>query len=338
MATAHLCSKDTKSGTGAARYPLIANGSDLLIIVKKTAWTNKELIAVPVDERYLMAATVGICSTYNVRPTSSYPDGDTMVNRLKNMRSATTVNQWVTGHKPMYNYCARGFCPWAIRYDSNVTSHTPEQLEFGTSWQALKFNLYAMPIGNASSFKAYWRIWNPSTLHICTVDIPFGAVKNYYGYTYLYNKPSHLCYHFDDALSPAKQCIADGHGEIDIPSISNEGKGNGASVGHIDVDPYGAHLKTASASSAYSRQHTAVYKRSSDKNQYYKDVEITGDQLAALKAAIAKGVFWVHCGYSLGNLVAAAGWGQTMHAYSTMFTQFTRLELRLVVSMPKINS
>jgi len=335
---AHLCKTDLKSGSGASRYPLICDGDDLLVIKKNTTWSNKELIVTPDEERYLMAATVGKCSTYNVRPTSSYPDGDTMVSRLKNMRASSSVSQWVIGHKPMYNYCARGFCPWAIRYDRNVTNYTPEQLEFGTSWQALKFNMYALPVGNASSFKAYWRIWNPSTVHICTVDIPFGAVKKYYAYTFLYNTPSHLCYHFDQELCAASQCVSDGHGEIDIPAISNENKGGGATVSTIDVDPYGAHLATASSTSAYSRQHTAVYKRSSDYNQYYVDSEITGTSLAKLKEAIKWGSFWVHCGYSLGNLVAASGWGNTMHAYSTMFTQFTRLELKLEISLSKFNN
>ena len=202
MATVHICSK--KESTASKQHLLDVN-NHLVVIQKNSSWSNRELIVTPIEEYYSQAATYADCTTYSYRYTGVYGDGVTMSNRLKNIRNGMSIMDWQAGHKPLYTYCARSNGLWRIKSDANVTERKLiSTLEYGANWNALKFNLYALPIGKFSSFKAYLRIWNPSS--ILTVD-PWGfepvlhnRQKRCDAYTYVYNRGGHLLYHFDTSI------------------------------------------------------------------------------------------------------------------------------------------
>ena len=158
---------------------LTSYGSHLVCISKKTPnWTNKELIVTPSEERFTTVAACGICDGTHY----TYVDA----NDVKSVRgsaqslfgSKTNTSSWNNGHKSCYSYWVRGYEPyntfaegWADPYYMlNVTKSKYESeqhyntLGCGMCWQALRFNLFALPINNATSFKAYLRLYHPSWL------------------------------------------------------------------------------------------------------------------------------------------------------------------------------
>lgn len=312
MATPHLCSKKEKT---ASSQHVLGTGSHLLIIQKKGSWSNKELIVTPDEELYSMAATYATCNTYSYRYSGAYADGVTMSNRLKNIRNGMSITDWQNGHKPLYTYCARSNGLWRIKSDKDVTEQKLiSTLEYGANWTALKFNLYAMPLGNFKTVKAYLRVWNPSS--ILTVD-PWGfepvlhnRQKRCDAYTYVYNRGGHLLYHFDNTLMSPVQCEASMYGDLDVPSIANEGYGGGTVVTGIEYDIYGAHLQVASKTSCYVLNYTHIYKKQGSTDAYFRDVEITGDALTQLKSCIATGQpVWMHNGFVMADMSSEAGHG-----------------------------
>lgn len=339
MATPHLC---TKKEQYASNQRLLGTGSHLLIITKKTAWTNKDLIITPDMENYSMAASYGTTTEYSYRPSSRFADGWTMANRLAAIRDRKTVASWHAGHKPLYSYMARSFGPWRIKTDKDVyVNNSISDLEFGANWLALRFNFRALPIGMASAFTPYLRIWNPSCVHDADSNPAFdgGTLHNTYLYTQGYNNTGHVLYHFDDELMPPNQHMISGCGDIDFAAHCNEGKGGGQGWQPCkDYDIYGAHLQVASSTSHYNMQHTRIYRKSSsDNSAYFADVPITGNGLELLKKCIPKGKVWLHLGFVIGDMSWQSGIQNGMLPYSTYLLYASRVELYFRITMPRFN-
>ena len=335
----HLVSRDLGTGSGAARYPLIADGSHLVVMYRNSHLTNAELVVTPSDERYLKGASWGYSTSYNDNIySSSLGELNTLAGRLKTMRANATLAQWATGHAYMFNYCARSFAPYALRTSIANLTDWLRTLEFGTSWHALKFNVYGIPLGSGfvqaannsnPGFKAYWRIWNPSNLQSFTFD--FTGVGHCECWNTTGEDASSLCYHFDADLCAPSQCVASGYGTVNLPSVANESTANGTTTSNeIRCDPFGSSTcNRAFAVQNYAKQLTYAYAKPSAAlaTQYHVDVEITGTQLAALKNACANGTFWAHFGFKLGNMGPVnSGF---FAPYSTMHTQCSRIELVL---------
>ena len=322
---------------------MIGTGSHLLIVKKNSAWTNKELIVTPSDENFSCAVAYGTSSTYSSMNYDTNADGNTMVSRLQQVWNGKTVHSWQMGHKPIFHYCARSFGPWHIKSDSNANSRNNclKILEMGGCRQQLFFNLHALPVGSATSFKAYLRFWNPSYLQ--AVEGQSGAKA----YNYAHHSGARVYYHFDDEPKKPTQCQETGCGYCDFAAHANEGQGSnsGTQVQTIDYDMWGSHLSVASGSSQYSSQLTRVKRHFAGGNSYntdayYYDHEVTdATALSQLKESIRNGGVWAHIGVGVENLVHSGQSGTTgMWPSSTILIFTSRVEMRLVLTMPKINS
>ena len=342
----NLCSKDLKTGTGASRYPLIGDGSNLLIISKKTNWTSKSFVVTPIDELYFMAATYGHSSSWQATASGVFADGVTMSNRLASLMNGATVAEWQQGHKPMIHYCARSCCPWMFKTQKNIynPSSILEYMEYGGCWNARKFNLYALPVGKASSFSAKLRVWNgslintgPAVQYAYPVYLAGHSTCEYFDYQY--NNAGNLRYNFSKDLMPPSQYAATGYGEIDIAAHANNNKRE--PKWYIEYDIYNTHLSCECSTNYYNGnyQNTRIFANSSsDKSAYFYDYDITGDGLTSLKNAIQYGSFWMYTGYKMADICSAAGRTACMDPFHTMLNYVSRIELVLTITMSAFNN
>lgn len=341
MAT-HLCAKKE---TKTADQHLLGTGSHLLIIKKTKSWTNLELVCTPVDELFFMAATYGRSSSWQSTASGVFADGVTMSNRLAGLMNGATVSEWQQGHKPMMHYCARSCCPWMFKTQKTIydPSSILEYMEYGGCWNARKFNLYALPIGSASSFSAKLRVWNgslintgPDVQYAYPVYLPGHSTCKYFDYQY--NDAGNLRYNFSKELMPPNQYVATGYGEVNIAAHANNNKRE--PKWYIEYDMYNTHLSCECSTNYYNGnyQNTRIFANSSsDLSAYFYDYDITGDGLASLKKAIPNGSFWMYTGYKMADICSAAGRTACMDPFHTMLNYVSRIELVLNVSMPTLN-
>lgn len=354
MATT-LCKTDKGTGSGAARYPLLATaGSHLLIVKHASAWTNKNLVVTPAAESYAQAVTWGEEDNYHSGIVLAEADADArnLQTRLGNLRDAMTAESWQTGHKPLYAYWARAYPPYRIRIDTAINSTTLyNTMELGSSFQLLRFNIYALPTGLLSSFSAWWRIWNPS----CIEDLdmtPGGGAHVVRAQNYLHNGAGVLRYNFSSSIQPPKYHQGTGYGEINLASIANESHGSdfAANSNCKRYDIYNSHNGVAStAHDYYGEERIRIWASDGtggvpSTTPYYVDAPITGNGLASLKAAIAggKGVY-AHIGIPNLDAQSAEGTGTSSYLQgqsprSTLFLYASRLELRLRASWDVFNN
>jgi len=367
----------SNSGTSAQRNRLLSDGSHLLCITKPhgtARWNDKELIVTPDEEYYYQAATGCTSSYYGVKtPGGSFAEGNELAARLRSIRDAKTVESWHEGSKPLYYYCARSFPPCRMRYDTSMLpksslsnpvnigtfcdSTTIEKiqktLEIGASWKSSAFNLYAFPTGMCSSFKAYWRIWNPSTVHSETSSD--GAVDDNGSYGYVKNDAGVIHYVFSEDLQPPNHCETNGFFTIPVDQIANEGNVGSCEAKIYDMyDTHNYSHENSNGSNTKSFHqifvlmarlfsHTKIYYKSDgyhnvNDDEYYSDYEITGAALTALKNVLKKGKFYVHFGFNIQDMCSRSGESEGIVAYSTMMVYASRIELRIVASLSEFNS
>jgi len=335
MAT-KLCSKGE---TKAADRKLIGTGSKLLIIKKSSAWTNKELIVTPVEQRFTAAASYGDCDGYNsdVYDTSDTPyiEVENLRNRLLSVRNAKTAADWQAGYKPLYYYTARSYPPYRIRTDGSLSStKVTRSLELGADWCALRFDFKALPVGMCHASRVYLRLYDPSFVQ-CTRD---SGQNDGYAWNFAYNNAANIHYHFDNELLPACQHVASGYGTVNLPSIANCQAGNASDCNCIFYDIYGSHNQTTTNAAYYTWQRTSVYRKTNSTSAYYKDVEITdANVLQGLFNAMRSGPVWMHLGFALGNMIWDSRTSRGMRPYTTLMAFVSRIEMVLSLTMPSFN-
>ena len=340
------------TGSGAARYPLIADGSNLLIIKHKSVWTDKEFIVTPAEEYFSQAVTWGTQSNYSTVLGSNNSDALSMQSRLAAIRDRKTTSSWYEGHKPMFAYWARSFPPYRIQSDSGINSTTLKTtMELGSCWKLLRFNLFGLPTGRLSSFSAYWRVWNPSCVETWDIS-PQGLQPIHYAQTWLHNGAGVMRYCFSSTVQPPNFHQSTGYGEADIAAVSNEGHGSDYSnFESHKYDIFNAHNGVAATSSSnnfYGKEQTYLYYKKDGNGQidsahYYADIPITGDGLTSLKNAIKdRTAIWAHCGFPTLDAQSAVSHNSASYSgqrpYSCIFIYCSRLELRLVASWAKFNT
>ena len=162
VATA-LCKTDLKTGSEAARYPLVADGSHLFIIKHESEWTNKALRLTPTEEYFSQAVTWAEDSAYDTQMGSNNQAALAMQERLAAIRDAKTVDSWIEGHRPLFAYWARSFPPYRIKADANIDyNKLYRTMELASCWRLLKFSFLGLPAGLVTGLTAWWRVWNPS--------------------------------------------------------------------------------------------------------------------------------------------------------------------------------
>ena len=344
---AHLCKTDLQNGkTGAARYPMIADGSHYLIIKKKTSWTNKEMIATPKEEYFAQVVTRGFHSDYGYVFYANEPDALTMQRRIGTLRDSLTVNDWTAGHRPMFQYWARGFCPHQIKYDTyksteywDMREKSMRHMELCAVYKLLGFDLYAFPCGKASSFKAYWRIWNGSAAE-------WGDMIRYMQPT-LHNNANHIYYRFSNTVHPPSfhrdtSEFGVSYGVIDTNNRFNQGLtiGDYPTSWTLPYDPWNVHDGTASGEAPENKFVLWGQENSTNnKKPYYVDIEITGNGLTQLKKCLASGKrVWAHLGYSNNDAQSSVGSYRGQSPYTTLSVYCSRIELRIVASMSSFNT
>ena len=339
------------TGSGAARYPLIADGSNLLIIKHTSAWTNREFIVTPAEEYFSQAVTWGEQYAWGQVMYENDSDAREMQNRLAAIRDRKGVNSWYEGHKPMFAYWARSFPPYRINIDPNINTTTvANTMELGSCWKLLRFNLFGLPTGLLSSFSAYWRVWNPSCIETWDTR-PEGLQPIFYAQNYLHAGAGVMRYQFDSTVKPPNFHQATGYGEADIAAAANEGKGGDyTNFSHHPYDIYNSHLGVAATNNSYKyygKEQTYLYYKTTNNQQdssaYFADIPITGNGLTSLKNAIKGGnAVWAHCGFPTLDAQSAmyrnGGYLAGQRPFSCLFIYCSRLELRLVASWSRFNT
>lgn len=350
MAT-KLCKTDKGSGSGAARYPLISDGDDLLVIknAATSGWSNKELVVTPDEEYYSTAVTYGEQSSYNAGMALGYtnPDALEMQTRLKSIRDAKTTESWKEGHKALFAYWARSYPPYRQKADSSMNAtQMMNTMELAANFRLLRFQLRALPIGKLSSFSAYWRVWNPSCIH--HHDTSGQNTWSATCFTSLHNTDGgKMYYNFSNEIKPPKFHYGSGHGTADIAGAANCSAGNDVTwtyTAPYDVwDDRAAHAYPPS--SWPGRNPLRVYVKGSalaggyDYTPYYADIAITGDGLSSLKEAMKSGgPLWAHCGFPIVDVQSATGSFGGQEQISTILVYASRLELRLVATWSRFNN
>lgn len=342
------------TGSGASRYPLIADGQNLLIIKHTSAWTNREFIVTPAEEYFSQAVTYGEQYAWGQVMYQNDSDAAEMQNRLASIRDRKGVNSWYAGHKPMYAYWARSFPPYRILTDRNINTTTvANTMELGSCWKLLRFDLFGLPTGLLSAFSAYWRVWNPSCTEVWDTR-PEGLQPIFYAQNYLHNGAGVMRYRFDSTVQPPNFHQATvsnvGYGEADIAAYSNEGYGGDyTNFSHHKYDLYNAHLGVAASGSNnfYGKEQTHLYYKTTNNqlssSAYFADIPITGNGLTTLKNAIKGGnAVWAHCGFPTLDAQSAVyrngGYLAGQRPFSCLFIYCSRLELRLVASWSRFNT
>ena len=361
MAT-DLCKTDLGTGSGAARYPLLADGKDLLIVKHPKAWLGtgggKNMIVTPDKEYFSQAVVWGEqdSSSADSEMFANNADAAAMQGQLLNLRNdktagiyggSGTANCWVQGHRPLFAYWARSYPPYRIKADPNINGVTlGTTMELGASWKLLRFNFRALPVGLPTIHHAYWRIWNPSCLYVKDTPLKPYAVE---AYTYLHSGAGVMRYKFSSEIHTPKWHESSGYGEADIAGVANEGRGGGWTDDVNDArwmkyDIWDSHNGVAApaARNFYGQERLRIYAKNGfggtpTADPYFADVEITGNGLTSLKNALKdRAPIWAHCGFPVADAQSAGTFnnvymdGQVPR--STLFVYCSRLELRIDVT------
>ncbi len=339
MATPHLRKTDLGSGSGAARYPIICDEDHLLIIQRgtNTTWSNKELIATPDKEYYSCAVTFGEESSYNANMTLGQNNADALQlqTRLRAIRDAKTTASWVEGQKALMAYWGRGFPPYRLKVNTNEhidTTAVMNTMELATTFRLLRFNLHALPIGNFQSFRAYWRVWNPS----CGMTDYQLGIYNFDLQSQLHDGAGVLRYRFATEIKPPsyhQSTTGGNYGTANIAGNSNQGN-TGYHAYYTTYNPWDG------PSTGYAA-HKRYLNAQSTTTPYYADIEITGDGLTSLKAAIkgaaigsgGDGRVYAHLGFPITDAQSATSGGMTGQLPRSAIMIFvSRVELKLVAT------
>lgn len=341
MATPHLRKTDLGSGSGAARYPLICDDDHLLIIQRGgNAWTDKTLIATPDKEYFFNAVTYGEESgtNYLLDLGQNNADAQALQGRLRGIRDAntTTAESWTEGRRALFAYWSRGFPAYRLKLNANETINTQavmKTMELGTSFRCLRFNFHAFPIGSCSSFRAFWRVWNPS----CVLRY-FDGMWETLAYTSLHDGAGVMRYNFAAEMKPPKYHTASGYGTANVVGAANHGEANESFHAYLSsYRPWIAASDSANAIAAYDAYKTYAQ---TDYSPYYADIEITGDGLNSLKAAVkaaalggGDGRIYAHLGFATTDAQSATASGQYGQKPRSVFLLYvSRVELKIVAS------
>lgn len=378
MAIHLTSSRPTATGT---RH-LAALGSHLLCISKKTSWTNKELIVTPSEERFTTVAACGICDGENYTYVKSGDVDSVKAEAKKLFDSKTTNSSWNSGHKSCYSYWVRGYEPYDTfgegqvdpYYILNVTKAKYESdkryntLGCGMCWQALRFNLFALPIEKATSFNAYIRLYHPSWMSYefttfesspsgrLVLAPPLNQVNSA---AFDDDAPVMRYAFFDHLINPAefKWSSSSDTEMINMASSSVSNMGRVYTVGNSPVTPFPDPSWYCSPPIGFKAYDVYDHKNISDswrKNKYkeimgsgtvpvynpnndgyYSDVAVTSSMIEKMKSIQANGHgdFWMVIGPPiLSPLNPNHRWGVCSTTY------FSRVELRLVLSMTSFNN
>lgn len=224
MAVPHLCCRTRK--TGESKNPLLSidhesTDDHLLIIQKMSAWNNKELLAVPVQRKFVNYAATGESQFWNtaLRQNLQY-EGDQLLAACNNIRQNLT---WQDGKKCPHSYIARYGCPaYVAKHDSSTQYIRQHYMEFGFCSVALQFDLAAIPVGNFTSCQIYVRFRNSSYLELTPDRVGMG-------HNYSHQNWATYHYWFYDELPDPKDCT-NTTAAVDFVTYSNDGKNTAENV------------------------------------------------------------------------------------------------------------
>ena len=362
MATPHLTyrAKDEET-TNPLLRTVDSNGKGHLLIIRRaSAWSNKELVVTPDAEYYSCAVVHGKSSQYlNQLP---YSDSVALTNAHEAAWTALDETAWKEGHKPSFNYVARGFGPWYVRTcASSVTESTASQImEYGGSRQNLHFNCRAIPwmIGTATgqTLDAYLRFWNPSsvgcgfqqelgrnwfdyeeargsTSESTLQPINSGVAEISRAYSTIANRAFYV-FNEEGGKAP-NEFASESPNSCNFYGFANEGKKDQTNCWVLRYDPWNIHHYSSASATVQANVHTAIYALGTYGNSnnfssspYYADHKITGTQLDRLKKCIRDtGGAWMQIGFRPFVVCANASSGQTLNLYATCMAYFSRVEL-----------
>ena len=327
MATPHLTS--SYASTAANRH-LNGNGSHLLVVRKSTAWTNKEIVVTPSEKKYAAAVAYGDTSAYNSVGATVVQDGAQIVNLVNSKFSSMTASSWIDGGRNIFAYYARKGGPY--RQKHLPASNLDRGLECGATRVRLKFSCKHIPIGMASAFSAYLRIWCPSWGTASYADTQTICAPNW-----SFNGEDVIRYVIgDDTITPAS---VSGGTAFSMRTYANEGNVSGTAYNDgqacdaAELDCWDREDGYTSSPYCMAR----VYMKSGGSvSEYYSDIQLTGNQLAALKSQIAN-TGDVHVGIG-ADVVNGFGFsGRSLAIYATKTVYIQRVELVFKITMAKIN-
>lgn len=334
MATPHLTST---SATPATSRHLNGNGSHLLVVRKTSAWSNKELVVTPSEENYAAVVAYGDSSYYNQSGHSGITNDGAYVASLADAKMATLTGQsaWHTGKRNIFAYYARKGGPY--RFKHLPSSNLDRGMECGMSRVRLKFKCKHIPLGMASAFTAYLRLWCPSW--------GLGAYENadmLLGTNWAYNGTDTVLYRIGgDDITPAS--ISNGE-SFSIRSYANEGNLSGTMASGSGTPCDCTFLDCWDREDGYT---TSIYNMprvylkdasgSAALAEYSSDVAISANALSSLKSSIADtGDVYIGIGAAIANGFGQDGHTLTQAATSTLCIQ--RVELVFKLTMAKFNA
>ncbi len=327
MATPHLKYRAKDASLDEDVNPLLRSDEatpHLLIINRASAWSNKTFVVPPDNEHYACAVDYGISSLYN----SDYPYSDsvTMCNRHEATWNGMDDTSWKNGHKPVFQYYARGFGPWWVRIaPSNADPNTCIKiLEYGGTREQLHFNCRSVPtffgaFDSNASFRAYLRLWNPSILACRGMSggYPASDWPDYEDALYSESvvngmrfpcrgqtkgtgtwKSERLWYSFFDSIENLgpNALFANSAQNIDLLNKANEGNSGGGNVVALRYDPWNIHHYSSAPTTMQRCVAVGIYAKGTyyatvnptgfSTASYYCDCEITGTQLDRLRKSI----------------------------------------------------
>lgn len=331
MATPHLTS--ASAATASARH-LNGTGTHLLVVRKMSDWTNKTLVVTPSETKYANAVAYGDTSYYNSTGGGLKSDGQTIVNLVNAKWNAMTgTGSWQDGKRNMFAYYARKGGPY--RFVNLPRSNLDRGLECGASRIRLKFSCRHIPLGMASSVKAYLRLWCPSW-GICDYSVGTDIIS---ASNFNYSEEHKVrCQIGDSGMTPAS---ISGAGTFSILNYANEGRISGSSWSDpgtqcdaVELDCWDRQDSLVTSpyylARVYLKQGGAV-------GEYYSDMELSASSHAALKSQIkATGDVYVGMGADIVNGFANDNVSLTLNATKTLCVQ--RVELVFKLSMNKFNA
>lgn len=375
MATPHLRYRARDTALSETVNPLLRSedptyGNHLLIITRKTAWSNKEFIVTPEREFYSCAVVNGLSSNYTA--DLPFDESATLCNDHEAAWNGLAADAWHEGHKPALHYVARGFCPWHVRTASSslTTSDAERYMESGGTRQLVRFNCHAVPThfgitGTGYSFDAYLRFWNPSavacgfnqrigsgwydyedarasTAESATKPLNWGKATASFPFS---GNANRAFYAFLDQMEAPNHIFSASPNSCDFYGFANEGKKDETSCYVLRYDPWNIHHYSATPASVQQEIKTAIYAQGThgspstfSSSPYYADHKITGTQLDNLKKCIRdNGGAWMMIGFR-PFAFCASGYTTTINKYVTLTAYFSRVDLVLRITGIKMTS
>lgn len=332
MATPHLTST---AATPATSRHLNGTGTHLLVVRKMSAWTNKEIVVTPSEEKYAAVVAYGDTSYYNSTGGGVTNDGAVIAN-LASTKMETLTGQiaWQTGTRNIFAYYARKGGPY--RFKHLPSSNLEKGMECGMSRVRMKFNCKHIPLGMASACTAYLRLWCPSwgSSSYDSNDTLFGA-------NWSYNGADTVCYQIGgDDITPAS--ISGGE-TFSLRSYANEGNvstttppSNGTACDCTFLDCWDREDGFAASPYNMTRTYLKNASGSAALAEYSSDVAMSANAVSALKSAIADtGDVHIGIGAKVVNGFGQDGYSLTQYATTTLCIQ--RVELVFKLTMAKFN-